>query len=72
MRQSIADSKKSLRAKKRSRGRPVTGIGPAIGLRLYPDLKVRIDAWRAAQPHPISEPEAIRQLLAIALDDDER
>jgi hypothetical protein len=60
---SIADSKK------RGRGRPTTGIGPAIGLRLYPELQTRIDAWTAKQPDPKpSLPEAIRRLVEKALD----
>jgi hypothetical protein len=49
-------------------GRPPTGIGPAIGLRLYPDLEAKLDAWIKAQPEPKpSKPEAIRRLLGRAL-----
>jgi hypothetical protein len=56
---------------KKKMGRPPTGIGPAIGLRLYPDLKADLDAWIARQPEPKpSSPEAIRRLLRKALDDD--
>ncbi len=52
----------------RTRGRPTTGIGKAIGLRLYPDLEQRIDAWIATHPDPKpSRPEAIRLLLEFAL-----
>jgi hypothetical protein len=53
---------------KKKMGRPPTGIGPAIGLRLYPDLEADIDAWiaRQAEPRP-SRPEAIRLLLRLAL-----
>lgn len=59
----IADSEK-----KRGRGRPETGIGPAIGLRLYPELSRDLDRWIAAQPEPKpSRPEAIRLLLRKAL-----
>lgn len=51
---SIPDSDKK-------RGRPATGIGPAIGLRLYPGLETALDAYIAAQPDPKpSRPEAIR------------
>jgi hypothetical protein len=54
---SIADSRKR-------RGRPKTGIGSAIGLRLYPELDGRLEAWIEAQPEPRpSRPEAIRQLI---------
>ena len=57
---SISDSKKS-------RGRPKTGIGKAIGLRLYPDLEKRLDEWIARQRDKPSRPEAIRCLLGQAL-----
>ncbi len=54
---SIADSGKK-------RGRPTTGIGSAIGLRLYPELDAALDAWIATQPEPRpSRPEAIRLAL---------
>jgi hypothetical protein len=55
-------------SEKRSRGRPKTGIGPNIGLRLYPELEAALDAWIADQPDPKpSRPEAIRQILGRAL-----
>ena len=54
--------------KKRSRGRPTTGIGPNVGLRLHPDLSASLDAWIAKQPAPRpSKPAAIRQLIEKAL-----
>jgi hypothetical protein len=54
--------------KKNKGGRPRTGIGPAIGLRLYPDMEADLDAWIARQPGPKpSKPEAIRRLLREAL-----
>jgi hypothetical protein len=59
----ISDSRK----KKRGRGRPSTGIGKAIGLRLYPDLERRLDAWMKAQSPRPSRPEAIRALVDQAL-----
>ena len=53
---------------KRKRGRPPTGIGRNIGLRLYPEMEAAIEAWIARQPDPKpSTPEAIRQLLGEAL-----
>lgn len=55
---SIADSKKP-------RGRPSTGIGKAIGLRLYPELDASLDALIADQPDPKpSRPDVIREALA--------
>jgi hypothetical protein len=57
MASSISDNKKK-------RGRPATGIGPAVGLRLYPELEQRLDAWIAKQGEPdLGRPEAIRRLL---------
>jgi len=55
-------------SEKRGRGRPKTGIGPNIGLRLYPELEAALDAWIAEQPEPRpSRPEAIRMLLRQSL-----
>jgi hypothetical protein len=56
MKQSIPDSKKS-------RGRPTTGIGKSIGLRLYPELETAIQKYEKAQKTQVSRPEAIRQIL---------
>lgn len=58
---SIADNRKS-------RGRPPTGIGKPVGLRLYPELEAKLDAWIAAQDPKPSRPEAIRMLLKGALE----
>ena len=53
---------------KRGRGRPKTGIGKVIGLRLYAEQEAKLDAWIEAQPEPKpSKPEAIRRLLGDAL-----
>ena len=60
----IDDSKK-----KRGRGRPETGIGPTIGLRLHPELASDLDAWIEEQPEPKpSKPQAIRTLMQKGLD----
>jgi hypothetical protein len=49
---------------RKSRGRPKTGIGKPVGLRLYPDHEAALEAWIAAQPSPRPGiPEAIRQIL---------
>ena len=54
---SIADSRKK-------RGRPSTGIGSSVGLRLYPEIDKALDTWIAQQPDPKpSRPEAIRVAL---------
>ena len=53
--------------KKRGRGRPRTGIGSPVGLRLYPDLERRLDEWAKRQPDKPGRPEAIRRLVEKAL-----
>jgi hypothetical protein len=53
---------------KKKMGRPPTGIGRTIGLRLYPDEEAALDGWIAKQPDPKpSRPAAIRQLLRKTL-----
>jgi hypothetical protein len=59
---SIADNRK-----KRGRGRPRTGIGKPVGLRLYPELERRVDDWASKQTNKPGRPEAIRRLIEIAL-----
>ena len=59
---SIVDNRK-----KRGRGRPRTGIGKPVGLRLYPELERRVDQWASRQPDEPGRPEAIRRLIEIAL-----
>lgn len=49
-------------------GRPRTGIGPVIGVRLYPDMEAALTAWVEQQPDPKpSRPEAIRRLVGRGL-----
>jgi hypothetical protein len=62
---SISDNRK-----KQGRGRPPTGIGKPVGLRLYPVLERQVDAWAAKQPDKPGRPEAIRRLLERALAED--
>jgi hypothetical protein len=59
---SIVDNRK-----KRGRGRPKTGIGKPVGLRLYPELERRVDQWAFNQADKPGRPEAIRRLIEIAL-----
>jgi hypothetical protein len=50
------------------RGRPATGKGFTIGVRVQPDQLAILDAWIGAQPEPQpSRPEAIRQLMTMSL-----
>jgi hypothetical protein len=53
--------------KKRGRGRPRTGIGKPIGLRLYPELEALVDSWARTQSDHPPRPKAIRRLLEITL-----
>lgn len=53
---------------KKAFGRPPSGKGLLIGVRLQPDMVAKVDAWIKAQAKPISRPEAIRQMLARVKD----
>lgn len=54
--------------KKPRRGRPATGAGTLIGVRLRPDEELAVDAWIEAQPTPKpSRPQAIRELVRRGL-----
>lgn len=67
MPKSIFDTKNNSGIKK-GPGRPKTGIGPNVGLRLHPELSDSIDRWISERPDPKpSRPEAIRTLLQLAL-----
>jgi hypothetical protein len=59
---SIVDNRK-----RRGRGRPKTGIGKPVGLRLYPELERGVDQWASSQADKPGRPEAIRRLIEIAL-----
>jgi hypothetical protein len=49
-------------------GRPATGRGRTIGVRVHPDLDTALDVWIARQPAPKpSKPEAMRRLVWEAL-----
>jgi DNA-binding XRE family transcriptional regulator len=51
----------------KKRGRPATGINPAVGVRLPPELLLDLDRWRARQPSISGRPEAIRRLIESGL-----
>ncbi len=72
MSQPISDTKNIPDIRKRKGpGRPKTGIGPNVGLRLHPALSQHLDSWIAEQPAPKpSRPEAIRILLQKALNEE--
>lgn len=50
-------------------GRPATGKGTPVQVRLQPDMLAALDALidRSPDPKP-SRPEAVRQILATALN----
>jgi hypothetical protein len=63
----VATSSLGIPVNKKSRGRPKTGIGPVIGVRLYPEMEGQLDAWIERQNDSPSRPEAIRRLVQLGL-----
>jgi hypothetical protein len=61
---------RSIPVNKKTRGRPKTGIGPVVGVRLYPEMESQLDAWIKRQDDEPSRPEAIRRLVQVGLDAD--
>ncbi|MGQ2941565.1 MAG: hypothetical protein ACT6Q7_14075 [Blastomonas fulva] len=53
----------SIRATIKRKGRPATGKGTPISVRLQPDQLAALDAWIEAQGGGISRPKAIRLLF---------
>lgn len=51
----------------KKRGRPATGHGRNVGLRLKPDIIARVDAWAEAQGDEPTRAEAIRRLIDLGL-----
>ena len=58
---------KSINVIKKSRGRPATGQGTLIGVRLQPSHLKALDAWIAKQEPPMTRPEAIRGMIETVL-----
>jgi hypothetical protein len=59
-RSTVYDNKKKM-------GRPATGIGTMIGVRLQPDQLAALDSWIEHQPDTLSRPEAVRRLVEKGL-----
>jgi hypothetical protein len=57
---------KSISDVRKSRGRPAVNAVP-ITVRMPPDQLAKLDAWIAAQPSPMSRPEAIRAMVQAVL-----
>ena len=47
----------------KKRGRPATGLGQLVGVRLQPDDLAALDAYRTAD-EPMTRPQAIRAALS--------
>jgi hypothetical protein len=58
---------KSINVIKKSPGRPATGQGTLIGVRLQPSHLKALDAWIAKQNVPLTRPEAIRAMMETIL-----
>lgn len=58
----------SINGTAKRRGRPATGLGTSINVRLQPDQLAALDRWIDGQDEPRpTRPEAIRQLVEVAL-----
>tara|TARA_A100001391_G_scaffold184290_2_gene152056 strand:- start:428 stop:628 length:201 start_codon:yes stop_codon:yes gene_type:complete len=60
-------SQSTLSDNKKKMGRPSTGVGTMIGVRLHPADLTALDAWIAGQGDQPSRPEAVRKLIRLAL-----
>jgi hypothetical protein len=56
-----------LQPKNQKRGRPRTGIGTPVQVRLRDGLLASLDQWRRKQPDLPNRPEAMRRLIEEAL-----
>jgi hypothetical protein len=58
---------KAISVRQKKRGRPKTGVTPAISLRLPSESQKAVEAWAKRQPDNPSLSEAIRRMIEIAL-----
>jgi hypothetical protein len=58
---------KSINVIKKVRGRPATGQGTLIGVRLQPSQLKALDVWIAKQDASQTRPEAVRRLVELGL-----
>jgi hypothetical protein len=63
----ISEARKEKMVAKKKRGRPATGRGEQIQVRLHPDLMKQLDQWRSRDPDVPNRPEAIRRLMQLGL-----
>jgi hypothetical protein len=59
--------KKSINVIKKARGRPATGQGTLIGVRLQPSQLKALDSWIDKQDASLTRPEAIRAMMETIL-----
>jgi hypothetical protein len=52
---------------KKKPGRPATGKGEGVLVRLQPSQLAALDAWIAQQDRPLTRPEAIRAMMETIL-----
>jgi hypothetical protein len=57
----------SINVIKKGRGRPATGQGTLIGVRLQPSQLKALDAWIDKQDVSLTRPEAIRAMMETML-----
>ena len=58
---------KSINVIKKGRGRPATGQGTLIGVRLQPSQLKALDGWIAKKNASLTRPEAIRAMMETIL-----
>jgi len=58
---------KSINVIKKVRGRPATGQGTLIGVRLQPSQLKALDAWIDKQDASLTRPKAIRAMMETIL-----
>lgn len=59
-----------LQPQKPKRGRPATGKGTPVQVRMQDSLLGKLDRWREAQPDEPTRPEAARRIIDEALKDE--
>jgi hypothetical protein len=63
---------KSVKQKKRGRGRPATGVDPILAMRMPPAITKRVEALAKDEPDKPNRSEMLRRLVEWALEMKER
>ena len=61
---------KSISVKRKTRGRPPTGVDPLVGVRIPKDTIAALDAW--AKANDTTRSETIRRLVEVGLKNERR